>query len=259
MNSVLIFTVHKAASMFLHQLTNDLSRIIRFDYYSINKDKYHDQIKSLSWKKFIEEKTNKKGCFGPIRAGSAEPTIPNDLESYSIVLHLRDPRDVLVSLFYSFTYSHPRRPGRFNPSDKERLRWEEEGINAFVLDKAPEFKKRYQILTSTLFDKTNVVFIRYEDMISDYGEWLKQFLSAFSQFSVPSKRILKLFKYHPSSADIHHKFLKKYENQFNVSSEDIYRHKRQITPGDHKRKLTEDTIKKLSLEFEEILKLLNYA
>lgn len=258
MNSVLIFTVHKAASMFLHQLTNDLSNHIGFDYYSINKDEFHDQIKSLSWKKFIEENPNKKSCFGPIRAGVAEPTIPKGLESYSIVLHLRDPRDVLVSLFYSDTYSHPKRPGRFNPSDKQRYGWEEGGINAFVIDKAPEYKKRYQSLTSTLLNEKNVVFVRYEDMVSDYGTWLKHFLSVFSHFSVPTKGILKIFKRRTSLDDIHQKFFKKYENKFTVSSEDIYKHKRQIAPGDHKRKLHEDTIKRLTFEFGDILKLLNY-
>jgi hypothetical protein len=244
--------------MFLYQLTNDFSKIFGFDYYSINKDEYHDQIKSLSWKKFIEEKSNNKSCFGPIRAGGAEPTIPKDLESYSIVLHLRDPRDVLVSLFYSYTYSHPRRPERFNPSDKERFGWEEGGINAFVIEKAPEYKKRYQSLTSTLFEKKNVVFIRYEEMVSDYGTWLKKFLSAFSHFSVPPKRTLRPFKRRTSLADIQQKFLKKYKKKFTVSSEDIYRHKRQIAPGDHKRKLKEDTIKRLTFEFKDILKLLNY-
>ena len=106
-DSVLIFTVHKAASMFLHKLTDDLSKIIGFDYYSINKTKYYDQITSLSWKKFIELNTHKKSCFGPIRAGTAEPSIPKNMEFYSIILHLRDPRDVLVSMFYSYRYMHP--------------------------------------------------------------------------------------------------------------------------------------------------------
>jgi len=245
--------------MFLHQLTNNLSKKIGFDYYSINKDEHHDQIKSLSWKTFIEEKSNKKSCFGPIRAGRAEPIIPKGIESYSIILHLRDPRDVLVSLFYSHTYNHPRRPGRFNPSEKQRYRWDEGGIDAFVIQKAPEFKKRYQSLTSNLFNEKNVVFIRYEDMVSDYGTWLKHFLSAFSHFSVPPKRILKIFRRRTSLADIHQKYIKKHENNFNISSEDIYRHKRQITPGDHRRKLKEDTIERLTFEFGGILKLLNYA
>ena len=84
MKGVLIYTVHKAASMFLHRLTKDLSKNIGFDYYSINEDKYFDQIKSLSWKKFIESKPD-NSCFGPIRAGAADPSIPKELESYSIV------------------------------------------------------------------------------------------------------------------------------------------------------------------------------
>jgi len=257
MKSVLIYTVHKAASMFLHRLTNDLSKYIGFDYYSINNDEYFDQIRSLSWKKFIESMP-KSSCFGPIRAGAAEPSIPAGPESYSIVLHLRDPRDVLVSLFYTHTYNHPRRPGRFNPSDKQRNKWKEEGIDKFVLDNAPDIKRRYLYLTSAFLGKKNVILIRYEDMVSDYHTWLQHFLAAFSHFPVPAKRILKFFKHHNSWSDIYKKYLNKYKNDFTISSENIYRHKRQITPGDHKQKLKEDTIKKLNFEFGDILKMLNY-
>ena len=257
MKGVLIYTVHKAASMFLHRLTDDLSKHMGFDYYSINKAEYFSQIKSISWKKFIESKP-KSGCFGPIRIGAAEPSFPEELESYSIVLHLRDPRDVLVSLFYSHTYSHPRRTGRFSPSDEQRNKWKQKGIDKYVLNIAPEFKNRYQDLTSFLFDKRDVVFIRYEDMVSDYNTWLKYYLSAFPQFITPSKKIIKILKCRKSICHVHKKFYKKYVNEFTVSSEDIYRHRRQITPGDYKRKLKDDTVAKLNYEFEDILKLLNY-
>jgi hypothetical protein len=257
MKSVLIYTVHKAASMFLHKLTNDLSKHIGFNYYSINKAEYFDQIKSISWKKFIESKP-KNSCFGPIRAGTAEPSIPAGLESYSIVLHLRDPRDVLVSLFYTHTYNHPRRPGRFNPSDTQLNKWKEEGIDKFVLNKASDLQGRYQYLASAFLGKKNVILLRYEDMVIDYHTWLQHFLAAFSHFAVPSNRILKFFKHRNSWADIYKKYLKKYMNDFTIPSENIYRHKRQITPGDHKQKLKEDTIKRLSDEFSDILKMLNY-
>ena len=257
MKSVLIYTVHKAGSMFLHRLTNNLSKHVGFKYYSINNDEYFDQIKSSSWKKFIENSPT-NSCFGPIRAGASEPSIPAKPEAYSIVLHLRDPRDVLVSLFYSHIYNHPRRLGRFNPSDEQRNKWAEEGIDKFVINSAPFLKSHYQSLTSALLSEKNVVSIRYEDMVTDYETWLKHFLSAFSHFFVPVKQILKFSMRRKSLPNIHRKYLKKYKNDFTISSEDIYRHKRQITPGDHTRKLKEDTIKKLSIEFSDILKLLNY-
>jgi hypothetical protein len=244
---VLIYTTHKAASMFLHQLTTEVTDKLGMNYFSINDERYNDTIKHETWKKFIEDET-KEGCFGPIRAGTAEPSIPEDLESYSIVLHLRDPRDVLTSLFFSYTYSHFRNPLRFNPSDEQRKQWELEGIDQFVIAQAHDVKNRYQKYCSKLFGKKNVVFLRYEEMVYDYSKWIEKFLSVFSCFiSIPS--IIPA---------IHKELFNKYNGEFSVPRENIYSHKRQVTPGDHKRKLSTQTIKELNDQFSDILELLQY-
>ena len=47
------------------------------------------------------------------------------------------------------------------------------------------------------------------------------------------------------------------EANFDVE-EDIYSHKRQVTPGDHKRKLLPETIDRLNSEFGEVLDVLGY-
>lgn len=237
MNSVLIYTVHKAGSMFLHKLTIDVAREFGICYYSINNDRYYDEIKQSSWSTFIEDKL-KQGCFGPIRAGATEAIFLEALSEYSIILHLRDPRDVLTSLFFSHTYNHPRRKGGFNPDDVLRKQWEEMGIDNFVLHNLPSFKERYQLLTSTLLDNADIQLIRYEDMISNYPEWLDNFLSAFSHLDVPSQRIPGCISLPNSISEIRQRLLEKYKNEFTPpKSEDIYRHKRQIKPGDHKNKL----------------------
>ena len=44
------------------------------------------------------------------------------------------------------------------------------------------------------------------------------------------------------------------EAKFEIK-EDIYSHKRQVKPGDHRRKLQVNTIKKLNLEWQDILKI----
>ena len=71
MKNVLIYTVHKAASMFLHKLGMDLAKRLELDSYSINDKEYYDKIKNSSWKAFIESTTG-PSCFGPIRAGEDE-------------------------------------------------------------------------------------------------------------------------------------------------------------------------------------------
>lgn len=250
MRKVLIYTTHKAASMFLHELTAEVSGGIKVDYYSVNYDQHYNSIKELSWKKFIEIQPA-PGCFGPIRAGVAEPLFPECLEMYSIVLHLRDPRDVLTSLFFSQTYSHVRHVDVFNPSDEVIKRWETDGIDKFVIAKSTDFKRRYQSLISNLIGKDNVVLLRYEDMIIDYEKWLKGFLSAFFDYSIIESK--------KNCDRIHQRLFKKHRGDFTVLSEDVFKHKRQILPGDYRRKLQLETIEKLNLEFSNILKILGYA
>ena len=258
MKSTLIYTVHKAASMFLHQLTTDVSSEFSISYYSINNDRYFDEIKQVSWKTFIEDRS-RQGCFGPIRAGSTNAIFPENLSEYSIILHLRDPRDVLTSFFFYYTYSHLKREPGFNPDAAPQKPWKEMEIDRFVLDQLPSFKERYQLLISTLLGNKNVNFIKYEDMISNYPAWLDKFLSAFSHFDISSNQSLELASLPNSVAKIHQKLSEKYKDEFTVPiHENIYRHKRQVNPGDHKNKLHPDTIEILNSEFKNILDLLSY-
>jgi hypothetical protein len=255
--NVLLYTVHKAASMFLHRLTDEVAQELEIDYYSINDDKHYETIRQESWKTFIEDE-DRTGCFGPIRAGTADPTIPQRLEAYSIVLHLRDPRDVLTSLYFSHTYSHAREPGKFHPSEQQRQQWEGAGIDEFVLDRAPKIHQRYQQLCSGLLGRDNVRFVKYEQLIAAYDEWLKTFLSAFAHVPLPSKRMLGIIGGTNSWPKLEKRLYEKHQHEFTVSSENVHAHKRQVVPGDHRRKLAPETIVQLNQQFGEILSLLQY-
>jgi len=260
MKRVLIYTVHKAASMFLHELGTDLERQLQLVFYSINNKDYHDQIKNLSWKSFIET-TKGPCCFGPIRAGEdiALPVFPNDLENYSIVLHLRDPRDVLTSAYYSHAYSHPA-TDRFRPSAELRSKWEEEGVDHFVLNRIERVKKEYEELCERLMGKENTVLVKYEDMVTDYGKWLKEFLSVFAGFEPRKKGIISQFVDKNTYEEIYAKLYKKHRADFQPAKkkENVYEHKRQVTPGDYVRKLDKSTISTLNAEFSSVLASLGY-
>lgn len=260
MKNVLIYTVHKAASMFLHKLGTDLATRMEFDFYSINDKKYYEQIQNTSWKSFIES-TAGPSCFGPIRAGEdvALPVFPDSLERYSVIMHLRDPRDVLTSAYYSHVYNH-KPTKRFNPSDDQRSKWEEQGVDDFVINRIPRVKDEYEALCEHLLGKENVVFLKYEEMVTDYGKWLEGFLSAFAGFE-PRKRagIGRLLGANTYQS-IYESLYDKHKGDFSAAKkkEDVYSHKRQVTPGDYARKLKKSTIDILNNEFSTILTSLNY-
>ena len=260
MSSVLVYTVHKAASMFLHKLVTELAKQLEFNVYSINDKKYHDIIKEASWKSFIETTTG-PSCFGPIRAGEdvALPVFLDDISKYSVVVHLRDPRDVLTSAYYSHTYSHGI-TDRFRPTSEQRKEWEEQGVDGFVVNRIPRVKKEYEDLCDRLVGKENVTLVKYEEMVTDYGGWLKGFMSAFSGFEVRHTAVLDTLLGEKNHEKVYSKLYKKYKDDFNPEKkeEDVYSHKRQVTPGDYKRKLKESTIETLNGEFSSVLMNLGY-
>jgi len=260
MNSVLIYTVHKAASMFLHRLGTDLARRMELDFYSINNKSCQDDIKKSSWKSFIEN-TSGPSCFGPIRAGEniALPVFPDNIEQYSIILHLRDPRDVLTSAYYSHVYNH-KITKRFKPSDEQRKEWEEQGVDEFVIHRIERVKNEYEELCACLLGKDNVVLLKYEQMVTDYGTWLEGFLSAFSDFEPKQKAGLRLALGANTHEKIYTSLYKKHKDDFLPAkkAEDVYSHKRQVTPGDYARKLDNSTIDTLNNEFASILTSLAY-
>ncbi len=78
-------------------------------------------------------------------------------------------------------------------------------------------------------------------MVNDFSNWVCN-LSEFTDLNVKKETIESVIR----------------TANFNVDREDVTSHKRQITPGDHKRKLKKETINILNSQFLEILDVLNY-
>ncbi len=245
--SILFFTMHKSASTFIYRLAGKLSSLGGFRYYSINK---HTVFNKRSLDEQDPKSWKEKGCcFAPLR--SLLPSIDKArLINFNIILHLRDPRDVLVSLFFSRAYSHPIVPGKFEPTTELRKKWIDEGIDKFLLDKqgnnqsaAENFFLRYKAYCDNLLNKPNVIVVKYEDMISDFENWLRQIMPPFN-IADTEKVIRKLVQEH--------------RNAFEAPKEDVFSHKRQVASGDHKRKLSQETIDQLNSMFKDVLQKLKY-
>lgn len=245
---VLIYTFHKAASSFLHQLTTELTHQLNLEYRSINQQEFTARVFEIGWCAFINEHPE-ADCFGPIRlARRANPYLPEDLESFQKVLHVRDPRDATVSLFYSAAFSHVCEEKVFNPSDTERNALRDMGVDAFVLSKISRLKPAYALAVEHLLCRDDVVFLKYEDMVADFRLWLHRFVSPFAAFC--DTQVL---------ATVEKELYEQHVNDFAVDAEDIYQHKRQVTPGDHRRKLKPETIDALSEAFGPVLDAFGYT
>jgi len=235
MKSIIVFTVHKAASMLLHELTKWVAGVCRMQFYSINDGTFPEDELRADARAFL----GKEGCFCPVRYHADVPHI----EDYDIILHLRDPRDVMTSAFFSLAYSHVPVPGRWNPSDAERQEWIRRGIDWHVLSGADGWLRRYREYCDHILNRSNTVFVTYEEMVADFESWLRKYIAPF-----PLARPERIIK----------KLVRRYRHNFQVDGEDVYRHKRQVAPGDHKRKLKPETIAALDEQFKDVLAALGY-
>lgn len=238
MTNIIVFTVHKAASMVLNTLLMQVTALARMPYHSPNLPGtpfFFDPPKH-NWDADAAARIAQlSGCIGPIR----RPIEIQNLDQQKIILHLRDPRDVLTSLFFSHCYSHYG----FDARAQEREEWIKAGIDKFVIDKSHDYAERYDTYCDMLLGKPNVTFVTYEEMVRSFETWLIKFLSPFDlpQRSQVIKNIASLYK-----------------DEFKVSTENVSQHKRKITPGDYLEKLYPETIQELNRKFSRSLERFGY-
>ena len=78
----------------------------------------------------------------------------------------------------------------------------------------------------------------------DFASWLRKFLAPFEL----------------ADADETYKLvMRRHAKTVKPAGEDIWSHKRRVTPGDYKEKLRPETISKLNVRFRQVLDALGYS
>lgn len=142
-SSVLFFTTHKCASTFVTALLDELAD--QSDYETLNHEAAYwelgDQVDESNMHicDFLTQNYDalfrKHGeIYGPLRFAVDFPGRKN----FKHIFFFRDPRDVLVSMYYSFGFTHPEPINsevrqRFL---KDRAEIQAQGIDDFVLSRA---------------------------------------------------------------------------------------------------------------------------
>lgn len=245
-NGIFVHALHKSASMFLYKLFKDLSRERKIAYFSIN-DRHSELIQ-------FNSKIKTGFCWCPERSFDiVGQTYPNLSKIYRI-FQLRDPRDILVSQYFSIGWIHPTEEWS-DRKKKIRDYVRSLTIDEYVLRAAEKetigmagrpLKSMYEpILDITKSDRPEIIIVKYEEMISNYKNWLSKVIKPFNFFRTIEPLILQ-------------KYYLKYRQEFVAPLQENLTHKRKITPGDYREKLKPKTIEQLNEIFKNILVKFNY-
>ena len=235
-----LFTTQKCASTFITQAL----KVVQSEYRlrACNLEGFFWQTRGLDTKAHLQRDADKlfsgaRTIFAPIRD---YVKIKNE-EHRSIVLMLRDPRDVLVSAYYSVSFSHVLPGGaeaqqRFSQLRKRAL---EMTLDEYVIFALDEYLPKYMDYARHLLGRPNVTFVTYEEMATDFTSWADKFLAGLG-LETRDDAISKLRAVYLSGAPA-------------SGIEDTTSHRRQGRPGDFRRKLSGSTIAVLNERLDDVM------
>ena len=191
-------------------------------------------------------------CLCPERHFSFESYQFHCMSQLVHIVQIRDPRDILVSEYFSLGWTHPSEYGQWKWDNdllelRDDLQAGKVSIDDYVLGaaeiEAPFFgdsplNARYEPLLRQA-ENRRIIVVKYEDMVMNFRRWTGKVLEPFYANSL-------------SRGVATGRYYLKYRKEFRYRGERMT-HKRKMLPGDHKEKLKPATIKKLNVIFEDVL------
>ena len=226
-------SVHKAGSTLLHNMIKMACRRQRIPCANIPTLLFNESLRDAEWNTdrsllpFFED--------GRVYIGfRLLPPIfhrPSILQERQSVLLVRDPRDALVSQYFSFGGRHASHKVPRKGSRKLTSSWESTAhldIDAYVLHAAAGYLDKLVAYQHAL-DFGKVLLRRYEDIYYDKRTFLAEIFRHFG-------------------LDIRPGVVTEVAREFDVRPEAEQRgkHIRKGTPGDHRDKLRPETIERLN-------------
>ncbi len=245
MPCVYAFSLPKAGSVLLDSILSTLSPVVGLTYVSIMGEFFElglaeKDAPAETSKIFLDSGY----CYGGFRSFPQRFKIPN-LATRKAILLVRDPRDMLVSHYFSTRSSHPN-PGRRLTTSMQGMPLREKARVLTVDEYVVDLTKFYDRLLRSYIEVVeenpeNFRIYRYEDVVFQKREWIADMCDYFG-WLVPEAKVKKI-------AD---------KNDIRPRVEKESKHVRQVSPGDYKRKLKPDTIKRITEILEKDLEYFGY-
>lgn len=246
--SIIHMGLNRSASQWVKSVLRRVTASVNMVHVRWNEMAFHSDYPYLDQLTEVEEYAHifrPKGylysAFGGYPVG-----IPN-IEKYRVILVVRDPRDVLVSRYYSKAISHSPPPKGSDKRDKfmrDRDRAQSMTIDQFVIEKSKKLRHTLdQYINGLLNDHPQVHIARYEEMTADVEQWLVDLLT-YADLSPPEELIQEIIQE---------------AEAVKAKKENPSDHVRKGRPGDYREKLNPDTVEKLDDTFSRALNRFGYV
>jgi hypothetical protein len=222
-----LITLHRAGSAYLHEMLMRIFAANDYEPIDLCGEAFRKGVDTIEYvKEHLPDLQRRRDVFfGPFRADTA--ALVGGVRGLRPIVHVRDVRDCIVSMFFSQGYSH-RLAGEGKVRIEQiqlRERVQALSIDSYVeevLAGNAEFARMVE-LRSVCEQRRNAVLSRYEEMVGDFPRWIDN-LARAARLKIPKGLREDLLR----------------EAEFKVS-EDKHSHRRQVWPGDFRRKLAPET------------------
>jgi len=189
--------------------------------------------------------------YGPIRL-SADPVSPvyrrlvrpasdvGFIKNKTAIFLLRDPRDILVSAYYSFGGSHgtSKVDEIRDQQDAQKAIIQSMTIDQYAIHATPAILANFETLVGLSESCQRSVILRYEDMINDWDKFAGD-LTRFVRIRPPALQQI-------------------YDRSRPRAQEDTASHRRSGKTGGFRKKLTKETIESLNDRLGDVLERFGY-
>lgn len=243
-----VFGVRKSGSTLLNRIAGELARLNRRRFIDVGDTLFRQNVLAVDWQfdPALLEIVHPGNVYGGFRDMPFGLLSSKLFESSPKVLIVRDPRDALVSEYFSNAYSHPIPQRTADSSDTkvlmERHRQQalKNGPDASVLEQARDMARTIIEFGAIAKSSTTMLF-KYEDCIFHKRKLIRDVAQQFG-WIVDETSIVEMLKW----ADVR------------PQTEDPTAFIRKVTPGDHREKLRPATIASLNVMLVRAMRLLDY-
>jgi hypothetical protein len=240
--------VRKSGSTMLNRIVQQLARRNRYHAVDVPGTFFRNGYRVQHW-----EQADLSALIAPGNVYVGFRNFPKSFQAFPgfqsarKVFMFRDPRDALVSQYFSDAYSHhlptqTTEQGKKGAADFEKKRQEalETDIDAYVVKHARGMENTLIAFAPMLEDPT-CLLLRYEEYVFQKRRLIYKVLRHFDWSCLPGQvdAVLTLVDEVPAS-------------------EDKTRFVRRVIPGDHRNKLKPETIARLNNVLRESMRLFDY-